>query len=578
MKLLAHLIAADVRRFRGLIAVWVAIVLADALVDAMRPLSADPGFSQALMLMAELLGVARGLFLVLLVPLVVHAHPAVGSDAFWMTRPVPPRSLLLSKLILLSTLLIVLPLLRDLTFMGISRVPVREMALVAVQGSLLRALYLTVLICAAAITPNLARFAILCGAALLSLTLVIAVTARIAISDIDDIAIDRAPFSNGGHLLPIVWGPDMTPFVVGSLLMIVAGFALLVVQYSGRSLRRSVTFGLAGVIGAWLVAEVWPWPLFQPRLEIPAWAQSPPALTLAADRATGGVDSAAGWSDRPRRWRTVRARVWLSGVDPSWVATARLARATLDLGGGARLVSRGHYHSASVPSGEENMPPLRRTFRNVLGVRRLIESGPPRGEMPVVFVLREDDFERHRSKTGTYQGQFLIGLSHVSIAAILPVERGAKYQHGAYRFRIDAFHQQAAGLTVRARISNVSTMFDRRPRPTYFYYLRNQRRSEAAAGLQRPFFEDDFFLRLFGVHGSADTSGFTSGATVIRFPEAHGNTEALIEIDSAWLADAELVIVRMTGEGSVPRALEFDGLPLLERRPSSDGQSGGLIP
>jgi hypothetical protein len=107
MKLLAHLVAADVRRVRLPIAAWAAVAIAGMVLQAVLP-SFDPfpDRLRALGLTATLLTFADYLLILALVASVVQAHSLVGSTAFWMTRPIRRDVLLASKLVLLTSLLV----------------------------------------------------------------------------------------------------------------------------------------------------------------------------------------------------------------------------------------------------------------------------------------------------------------------------------------------------------------------------------------------------------------------------------------------------------------------------------------
>ena len=93
MKLLAHLVRADIRHFRWAILLWSLLIVGDAIVVANRPaLSADIQVYSNVELVAGLLWWAMQIGMLFLVPLIVHADAAVGTDAFWMTRPLPSAS------------------------------------------------------------------------------------------------------------------------------------------------------------------------------------------------------------------------------------------------------------------------------------------------------------------------------------------------------------------------------------------------------------------------------------------------------------------------------------------------------
>jgi hypothetical protein len=110
MKFLIHCLAADVRRFWPAIAAWLFVVAAGASIDGIRPLlAADVRVLNLVGVAGTLLWLTELLLLFVLIALVVQAHPLVGSDAFWMTRPIPPSTLLASKLALLGILIVAAP-------------------------------------------------------------------------------------------------------------------------------------------------------------------------------------------------------------------------------------------------------------------------------------------------------------------------------------------------------------------------------------------------------------------------------------------------------------------------------------
>ena len=174
MKLVAHLVRADARRFRLLLAAWVLIEVLSTVFTGVRPvLDADPRLVTAVQLLGTLLFFTRWLGMVVLIALVVQTHPLVGSDAFWMTRPIPPRALLASKMLLLGTTVVAVPVLCESVLMAASAAPIGPIVRVAVQTALFQALWLLALTALSATTRSLARFALVVGGLLVSVALLI---------------------------------------------------------------------------------------------------------------------------------------------------------------------------------------------------------------------------------------------------------------------------------------------------------------------------------------------------------------------------------------------------------------------
>src|SRR5207247_6357855 len=132
---------------------WTVLVAAETVVIAVRPgLVADMRTYGNVGMIVGLLWAALQIGMLLIVPLIVQAHPPVGTDAFWMTRPIPPRTLFASKLGLLAALTVVLPCAARLGLMLWIHVPVREALFVTLDMAIESSAWLAVLTAGAALT------------------------------------------------------------------------------------------------------------------------------------------------------------------------------------------------------------------------------------------------------------------------------------------------------------------------------------------------------------------------------------------------------------------------------------------
>src|SRR6185295_906303 len=151
MKFFIHLFGADVRRSWPVIAAWLLTVAGAAAVDGIRPfLAANLRILNLVGGVGNVLWLTELLLLFVLIALVVQTHPLVGSDAFWMTRPIPPRTLLASKLVLLGLAMVAVPVLAELVLMAAYHVPARQSAMVAADTALTKTMVVILLMTAAA--------------------------------------------------------------------------------------------------------------------------------------------------------------------------------------------------------------------------------------------------------------------------------------------------------------------------------------------------------------------------------------------------------------------------------------------
>jgi len=564
MRLLAHFAAADVRRFKSYIGIWIVVVAGAACIEVFAP-SIDRGSRfRAFGLALTLLRFADLALALSLVAFIVQAHPLVGSDAFWMTRPIRWNTLLISKLALLWPLLVGIPVAGDVVYMSFHDVPVAHLSLGVLQMALFRTLALMVVMAAAAATPNVARFALVSAGAL-----IVAAVTFVA----GRLLFDTRPYMSGvvvydGFGMPVgQHGRDFTWLVVGTCLGITATVAFLAHQYRSRALGRSVAVGLAGAVIAVAAGWVWPWRMLSDRVPAPSWAQAATGMHLTVDENSIGFDWLR-YGGEDVRWRLGWAPVRLRGVPAGWIASARLQRASLDYDGD-RLASLGHVTSVLLRFDERHQDeaPLPATIRDVLGVSRfggnITQVSGPRA---IAFVAPIDELKRDRSISALYRGEFMIDLTRLEVAAVLPLTSGASFQDGAYRVRIDEIRRADPGLSIRTRLSNVHTIFDRTPSPTFRFFLRNTQQAQATEGTVN-------YRRPPTALGPGAWSGFRAFDGDLFFPDMYRALPAgSLELDDAWLERAELVILRSIYDGSVPRTLEMQGVRVTVASANADAE------
>lgn len=554
MTLLGHLVRADVRRFRLLLAAWIAIVVLDAAVTGVQPLvAADQRLSWTIALLATVLFLARWLGMAMIAALVVQADPLVGSNAFWMTRPIPPRTLLASKLLLLWTALIAVQVIAQATLMALCHLALPVIGLAALQATVWLTLWLVLAMVPAAMTRTPARFAAAVAAVVLALALLINVLIALSMRGTD------------GPTMVTVTARGLTnPWlgVVLVLLLTAAGVSTLAVQYRRRSVRAAAGTLAAAIAVTWAIMIVWPWAA-RP-LPAPEWASRDSAIRLTGSAEKTRFDPAGAWSfgDSSQAWRTSRAGIGVAAMEPGWVATLRLIDSTLQFDDGVVLRTVANGFSSFVLL-ESEVDPWNQAMREVLGVDRVLVDQPriPETETVPAITISDADFQARLGRSGIYRGRFMADLDRLEVAAALPLRAGAEYRGPRQRIVIDAVIPQTHAVSVRLRQYRAATMFDSRQLPELSFYLRDREGSQAIAGGNR----GGGLNAINGVGlpfgftvGTGSVSGFMSGSEYVRFPAQPADWRP------ESLARAEMVIVRRNLGGSVTRSVEIPNYPVRE--------------
>ena len=549
MTLLWHLLAADLRRHRMALVGWQIVIGATSTLEAISPLlGADDAVRASTGLLRNLLWLTELLFTALLVPMVIQTHSLVGSNAFWMTRPIRPHLLMASKAILLLGAMVGVPVVARIAVMALYHVPAGDILAVSVDSTLYRTLWLTAVAVIASLTPSVARFALVLGGVLIAVATVLAIATAVALAGIEH---DTPTIGSMGV-------PDPTTEVVFVVLLIAGGVALLLVQYRMRARVRAVMVGAAGVAIAMGVAAVWPWPLLAQRLEAPLWAATSARSRLMADADTVIARAQTEGTSARGRWRSVDARVFIEGLEPGWAGQIILREATLKIPGRGVLVSA-PYGVGPVTARNSALNPVHEAVRAELGVQRLADTHTMT-ERPSILTVRDSDFAPVESMSGVYRGRFQVVPTRYAIEARLPLRAGAIHQEGAYRLVIASVDFFSGIPVVEVLESDATTILDRTPAPQRTYYLRNTQRSEAIAGTADAFQVDWAFIP--GVHASGSSLGFSARRLAVEFPVHDSLPEAPFSVDQHWLEGAELVVVRATQAESFERTLEIPDFPL----------------
>ena len=570
MKLLRHFVATDVRQFRWVLAGWIAVVMFAALLHGLpAPGDYDPTGLSPIGVARTLLALVQSILLLAIIPLVMHAHPAVGTTAFWMTRPLPAATLIASKFVLLGGVVLV-ALAANAVLMAVYQVALRMILPVSIEGGLSYLFLLLMLMVVAAWTPDLWRFAIVIMSIFAGFAASLTLLTRVMVTRMAE-----APGADVGFSVNDV---------VLTLLFLLTALAALCVQYYTRLLSRSVQLVIAGlplaITAAWATAP-------PPALPRPA-----PELVSAGTEVVPDVASLETQTEfsleGPARWRTITARVGVRGVRPGWSALATLSDATLDVSGttlrgiwsrvpndGTAILSMSSQALGTIP-----MAPLeggtQQTLPGALGVRRVVSSNYAPTPRTTVFAIQDDVFSRYAPAVGRYTGRFWVSFTRHDIEAVLPLRAGTVHRGDWYRFVIDGLERRPRLATVRVRLSTAISGLARGRYSQFNFYLRNQERGEAIEA-EAEYVRTDALLSgmmPFGFSLDTRSSGFAVNRIVAHFPPRYrafdsSDQPVMPVIDDEWLRSAELIILRSTSEGSVQRIVEIPEFPLREQSPAT---------
>lgn len=558
MTLLSHLVASDWRRFRWLIVAWITLVASGVVVYAISPgVAGNDRLFGALQVTAGLLWVVRQLLRVVLVAAIVHTHPAVGSTAFWMTRPIAPRLLLASKAVLIFGVTVGAPVAGHVALAIACHVPLRETLLAAFQTALAHGVWVALIMTVAVLTRSLTQFVVVCGAAISGAALVPTVAELLS---------TFRPTMHPG-LSNVAFVPRM---LVIAAIVFIAGLAVAwLVQYARRTRGETIAVSAGGLCLALAIGFAPPPSFLVSRVQPPAWAQGA-ALQLQPFSLPYLETLSVSWTPGTQStYAVVRAMLVVPALPRGWFADVVLRDATVGTVRTAMasdgLASRHGAVLSRTAAG--NIHPIQIAVHEALEVDRLFGSYYG-ADAALLFAAPDADLDRLASVRGPYRGRFQVTFTRVEAMAALPLTPGATFQDGAYRVTIRDVRLDGA-LTLRVERSDAATIVSGRAKPEYQFYLRNRNAREALAGAVRS--ARDFPI-VSGMGMLLDlatvTTGVWTSAEFLTYRGGRSMTQpGLIvqegwDLTPEWVNGAELVVVRLTRSGTVERPLEIDAFKL----------------
>jgi len=459
MALMWHILKKDLRRLRWLLIAWIALLTLGAIANGRGPFSSVDGDALRLLnTFVEFTRLVTVLWPVPIVGLLVHDDPLAGSDAFWLTRPIPRRTLFWSKLWLLVMGVAVPSLIADEVLMATFHVSARTLWLAAPELLLTSVAALALLFLAAAVTRRSWHFLV-----------VLAVVATISGVVLQSLGVLRQIIA---EQYPRPAAADETALFVGFALFIAGVLFAVRYHYARRQPEKATALAAAALLVAVMIGSSWPagWQVFrEPQVDEP-WARDPTLTKL-----TFAPDPPRIFSTYDDTWGTfyysVALPVALEGVPPSYAIDPITAETSFRLDNGD--VVRGLRRSGMYTYIARSSP--QRGLRT-RGWSVDAGTAPARWEelWPVLLYLSPRDFARVDGRTGTYRGTLEYALRRYDDLGARPVRPGLVYAHGGESLAVLGTRQLDRGCLVAVRTTETVFAVDRMLRATVHHSFRRR--------------------------------------------------------------------------------------------------------
>jgi ABC-type transport system involved in multi-copper enzyme maturation permease subunit len=340
LNLVVHHLKKDIRHLRSLLVLWFLLLLVNSLLMRSgldRFVASDEGI-EVLATAYVLLYVLQQILQIVIVCQLVQADALAGTTAFWLTRPIARKELLLSKSLFVLLILVLPSLLAEVVVLRVNGISVSFILSALAEEIILQsALFLVPAMLVAALTPNLVRLVV---AGLTSATAFFLIHyAVLATVMAFGAGSRRQSFGVFPGQWPRIFPTTPSGMLVSAILMIGLGVAVICYQYLKR---RTVNSAASAALGLCLVVTTlnfWPWGFrtFGEGLP-PRSGLNPEGVKLVVHR-----EAEAGSVIGDHGRLTIFGKIEFQGIPPSFFLELTGLQGTLRLPDGKLLPSSSDY-------------------------------------------------------------------------------------------------------------------------------------------------------------------------------------------------------------------------------------------
>lgn len=545
LRTVRHLVRTDTRSLVWFVSAWCALLVVQAALIGYGA-GKWPTMPQGVPYQPEVvLILVKGLMTVVLAAMVVQRDPAVGSAAFWRTRPIGWVTMWGGKVSWIAAWVVLAPALVGALLMALLGIGFSDAWWTAWLVVVEQLFFVGLALMAAALTETFAHLLIAGLAGLAVYVAVMTVVTRWL-----DVMLPEFELT-----------APLTPQTLLALLFAAVGVVILAVAYAGR---RIVALALlaGGVMAATILMSSVRHPSFpftQPVRNAPFAGADTIRLAVPPEsmRASPGglIRSDAGWSSGARMY--VSGSIDVSGAAPEVMFTVVGVRSTVHLANGSSV----RWQSSRVGGTSVGGPALRdsapyRSTRVALGDPDLAIPPSARNITPSLTLteMPKASYDSAVKDSATMNAEISLRAYRVAIENRLPLRDGARVRAQRSAWTLIGVERRRGSVFVTLRGATVDQWYRYRGGIGGEVVLHSPQRHQAVSS----------------THTTRASSWLTMGFAFERAGTETRTDEfvpgdgpgARFTIDDQWLAGAELVFLGTEELGTFTKTVRLEGITL----------------
>lgn len=563
MNFLPFIFKKDLIRLRLLFLVWLLLIIAQAAlgIGGINIAAELLEFQMFLPLLTKLISFLQGLMVIVMVPLIIQEDSLVGTTAFWFTRPISRKGLLITKFCFVSLFLIAVPFITEIFVLAANKITVHHIILAIPEILIEKLAFVIPFFILAILTPKFSRYALV-GISVFAVFAVIGIISSVVmifLPILTKFLYNFDLYKNPSLEFSVKVAKDIFVIVVGSLLI---GH-----QFLTRYTARTVRWFVVAYFVMMCFSRVWSWDFLKEVVSTKAALTSTSLLKVDFDTHYVTISDEFRYRKKDARGKSIDVKEITTGLPEGQFAILRgLTDVYMKYPDGS-ILKAGYVSTKKKETftNEKFMAPLQAVLKNV----KLLNPFQGKFSYTEIFSLEDIDLNRYKDKAGTYSANASLDVYKYNTVAEVPLKQGAKDSFGSEQIVIYDILERPNGISVIVGEKKTNLLFDRaiEKKSRYdfaqdiysdfnnVYLIVNQKRNEAFLAESG----GNLYADMMAAYGP---TRLETKAKQFDFTYINDRSGALPQIDKNWLADAKLVRIDAEKIGKYPMNLQIANFTL----------------
>jgi hypothetical protein len=569
MTFIPYLFKKDLNRLKIIFLAWALLIFAQLAlgIGSGRLMAEYLQFQVLLPMCSKLIGILQGMMVIVIVPLIIQTDSIVGTTAFWFTRPISKKGLLVTKSCLVLILLVLIPLIAELCVLTSQGATARQLFLAVPEIIIEKIAFIIPFVILAALTPKFSRYALV-GIIVFVTFIVVAIVwsiLSVILSHYKVItALKYSCPNTSKYLFSYKSGSlKISSNVVQDIYIILLGSALITYQFLTRHTAKTLKWLIVAFLIMICFTKMWNLDFLKENSAANFSAATAESLTVGFDANYISVADEPRMGKNDARLKSVNVIEIITGLPAGQFAILKHMKDVQMTYPDGNTVKSEYVSTKQINtySNEQSMLPIQTTLKDV----KLLNTNNGEFSYTEIFSLDESSFQKLKDIKGTYSASADFDLYKYEIVSRMPLKEDAKGMFGAEQVVIYNILHRTDAMSIIINEKKINLLFDRSIKKksmediaqdmysgdNYVYLIVNKKLHEA--------FWSEVEMDMYGgVMDMYSPKRFKTKAKRLDFINLAGRNE-----DKEWLKDAELIRLNAIkiGEKTVDFKVENFAIP-----------------